>query len=537
MFSGASAADMSTYTGKVAQLNNQWREFKETLGTSLLPVVKTLLERMTGMTQAAQLTFGVGPERARIEAQIKALEEERSRLEAEQPFVSEKAQLGILGEIQAAKERILAIDDELFVAAEKIREQSAKAAEQQFEVKPPEKDWIKKWVEQFDGLEYSFRELGIESEESLRRVAENTLRHMEIIEKAFHEGKASSSDYINAMKKAMDALKAAGAEDPTKKLADAGERTQKLTDLMIESEEKIRQIKAAGYDEETTKRMINEEIDLWLERKKIIEEEATPTPKIDVSAAKTQLEEIHRDYLEKVKGPIESSPIKIKVDKSELTGLGAGGAGGEQLYATNVGMVTGEFADRNFDVKLKFWGEGSTRKPLSEKIQEIIAQIGGMDKALAGMGALINFSEMTMQFGALEKQLNQIQNIIPSLQRLVSKGLGMPGYVDPNYVRQIRESEENVMSQMGLLQMKMIMELMRGFGEDGFQTGGIVPATGWYRLHKGEQVRTTNQVSMSNGPFVFNIRAGDAKGAAREIEKILKYELSGDLKDAIRRIR
>jgi hypothetical protein len=89
---------------------------------------------------------------------------------------------------------------------------------------------------------------------------------------------------------------------------------------------------------------------------------------------------------------------------------------------------------------------------------------------------------------------------------------------------------------MGLMQMKMIMELFEAFGQGGFQTGGTVPRTGLYRLHKGEEVRTSNQVSMSSGPFVFNINGGDARENAREIERILKYHLSGDLRDAIKKL-
>jgi hypothetical protein len=41
---------------------------------------------------------------------------------------------------------------------------------------------------------------------------------------------------------------------------------------------------------------------------------------------------------------------------------------------------------------------------------------------------------------------------------------------------------------------------------------------------------------MSSGPFVFNINGGDARENAREIERILKYHLSGDLRDAIKKL-
>lgn len=50
-FGGTAAADLNTYSGKVAQFKNQWSELKEEWGTHLLPILGTVLERLTGIAK------------------------------------------------------------------------------------------------------------------------------------------------------------------------------------------------------------------------------------------------------------------------------------------------------------------------------------------------------------------------------------------------------------------------------------------------------------------------------------------------------
>jgi hypothetical protein len=239
--------------------------------------------------------------------------------------------------------------------------------------------------------------------------------------------------------------------------------------------------------------MINEEIDLWLQRKKIIEEPVKTA--IDVSQFQEDLRGVVQYYLENVKKPIESNAIKIKVDKSEMDEL-----------RRQAGIPT--------EAQVDFTGTGSSKRPLSEKIQEIIDQFGNMDDALSGMGAMINFTEMTMQFQKLQDQLNQYVAVGQSWQNITNSAYGSinmkVGFKDPR-TDMLNSLKEGVQDQMGLMQMKMIMELFEAFGQGGFQTGGTVPRTGLYRLHKGEEVRTSNQVSMSSGPFVFKMEAMQGK--------------------------
>jgi hypothetical protein len=53
-FGGTAAKDLDTYSGRVANLKNQWAEFKEELGTGLLPILTQILKAMTDIIESAR---------------------------------------------------------------------------------------------------------------------------------------------------------------------------------------------------------------------------------------------------------------------------------------------------------------------------------------------------------------------------------------------------------------------------------------------------------------------------------------------------
>jgi hypothetical protein len=72
-----------------------------------------------------------------------------------------------------------------------------------------------------------------------------------------------------------------------------------------------------------------------------------------------------------------------------------------------------------------------------------------------------------------------------------------------------------------------------------YQTGTpYVQETGLALVHQGERITPANQNSYSFGAINISFRidgGGDPKRAANELAKVLNYNLSGSLKEAIRK--
>ena len=99
---------------------------------------------------------------------------------------------------------------------------------------------------------------------------------------------------------------------------------------------------------------------------------------------------------------------------------------------------------------------------------------------------------------------------------------------------QVKEMESDLLSQMKILNLKSIQNLMAII--PSYQSGiSYVPKTGLAIVHRGEEIRSRSGVSMSGitiGPF--NISgSGDAKETANQILKALKYRLKGELNDLL----
>jgi len=80
-------------------------------------------------------------------------------------------------------------------------------------------------------------------------------------------------------------------------------------------------------------------------------------------------------------------------------------------------------------------------------------------------------------------------------------------------------------------QMKMDYERLRTYG--GSYQGGTqyVPQTGQYTLHEGERV-TSKNVSIKGINITIQSR-GDPREMANELIHVLKYRLSGELRDLL----
>ncbi len=475
--------------------------------------------------------------------------------------------------------------DELLAYSKKMAEQIKKPSALK-EVTPPEPGWAKKWVEQFDALQYSFDQLGITSEKTLTEQAVKANVYAKQVEKAFLEGKASVVDFKNALLAAGAAMEKLIPKDVTKSLVDLMEQTDK-------------EIAKISKDDPDRLKKIQEINDRWAENKKrILEANQTITEltknvgnllaklpevklKLDAETAIKGVEQVGKGIDELRRKA--SEPIRINVE-TNTSGSGAGGVfaglddfgmgkymGGEGGGLDDFGM--GKYmqgASANLESTVKFYGEASPRKPLSETIQDLLAQFGALGDSANVMNTVIDFSDMAFEMSKIGSQLVKIRDILPSINRAIWRAGGWgSGPTDPQLIASIQEAESELTHQMSMMQMKMtasMMELGMGdlnnmaglvqmiqglfgssswsrfspgaFGGIGFSptpinwgsypsfgTGGMVPETGLYQLHRGEEVRTTNQVSNDNRQTNnITIITNDPKRMADEIRKLLKYK-------------
>ena len=272
-------------------------------------------------------------------------------------------------------------------------------------------------------------------------------------------------------------------------------------------------------------------------------------PKIDESKIEIEMNGILFKYNE-IKDTIEKSPIQVKIKKTETGGGGGavtttptivdymkGGGMGGQTDIGGMGATIDRVSQQIRDVEahgmtIPIYGEGSSKKPITDKIKEIIDQFGGLDKALIGMEAKINVAELSLEYKRLEDKLNDInQAFIQTSNMMFLHGYSYK--ISDAQQAILTRTNEDMMAQMKILQMKMEYETFKGYG-GSMQSGGVVPRTGLYKLHEGERV-TSKSVSMGN--ININLPMGSSKEQAKEIAKqlalIIKYKRSGDLAEYV----
>lgn len=374
-------------------------------------------------------------------------------------------------------------------------------------VTPPEQDWVKKWVEQWDALKYSFEQLGIESQQSLAKAAEAANVYKDQIKKAFSEGKATVTDYKNALIAATETIKKVTGEDQTKKLVDLYAESQK-------------EIDAISKDDPDRAKKVQGIIDRWSDARKAITQTLAEAegnykdmmtrlnqikiePGIDISKVQESIKKLEEELNEMRRQA--QVPIKIQVESPPSV---------------------------NIDVT----GSGSPTMPISDKIKEIIAQFGGLGNAISTIEANINFKEIGQQIEEVRRAMEKMDATTRGYMNLSRMNAWNYGQIDPDLREQLLTRMADLQSKMDILKMQQMVEELTIY-KGSFQTGGRVGATGLYVLHKGEEVRTTNQVSDNRVNKIYISGAGDPREVAKQVMKALKYNMSGELIEAIRKLK
>jgi len=420
-------------------------------------------------------------------------------------------------------------------------------------VTPPEPDWIKKWVAQWDELKYSFEQLGIVSEESLRKAAESANTYMETIKKAFLKGKASVNDYKAALIAAANAMQKLVAPDVTNAMADLQKKYEEGAKGISREDPEFRKKIEAWADQinEEMKKILGPSVaeleanvrDL---KNKIPGIMADVTKEISAHPLKPIVDTsglvltINKAYME-VKRQIESNPIKVNVEQSE----GGSSSGYAQSQGISMPGMPGFESNLSLPVNYDFTATGmSPKMPLGDAIKKLFDKFGDIGEVIKGMEAEISFDKVNIQLRELQKQLEKYQNVEKNWLGFISSPYTSAGthmgssYDDFFNFGLVRKFISDIQSQIDLLKKEQTLDVLKTyFGS--YQTGmPYVPKTGLYMLHKGEEVRTTNQVSMSMGGNTFIINgARDPMAIAGEIERILKYNLHGGLSDAVKRLK
>ena len=533
MFGGAAQADLEAYAGQLTQLKNQWDDLKRSMGTTLMPKAE---DWVLGMKSCfADLSSQLESPFSFLNI-IKRGMKDINAIDVGVPLIGAGKLLKALlqdvpkEEIDAYLNGLLKKIDDVEVARKKAAEQAA--AIPKLGPAAPEKDWIKKWVADFDDLNYSYERLGIVSQKTLTENTAATLTYMESVKKAYQEGKASVSDYMNAIKAANDALKKVVGEDVTDKLVKNEEEYQK-------------RVRAISPEDPERQKKVQATIDDWQKVRKEIEKMKIPIH-ADISPGEAEI----REFIRKAEAQGINLKVNIESTGSPITGGGGGGGTSWMDYVKGnteffqggkkaIDDMNDSFQDwseqwgQGLDVPINIFGIGSSRKPITEKIREIIGEFGGLEKALSGMEAEINVAELSAEYKKLEAKLNQVERIIPDMSAMASWAGGSP-YVGGPIIQTVTDLISEYTEQMKIITMKMDYERLRAYG-GSYQAGTrYVPQTGLYTLHEGEKVTTKNQILMGGVTATFHIQSTDPKRTADEICKVLKYRLHGELNDLLK---
>jgi hypothetical protein len=411
-------------------------------------------------------------------------------------------------------------------------------------VTPPEPDWIKKWVAGFEGFEYAFKQLGIISTATTQSMVKDAMRYTRYLEDMVGKGMAAPEDLINAYNKTIELMKKLPLTREMVAKKETEIEANKYDALEKLEEEYEANVKALADDPEKSRKVQKLIDDLMKVRKTImdtaekskLELKAT----VDVSEARKNLDNLISEYNNKT--------INLNVQTAEdMIATGGGGTSWTDYVSGNVpffkggGMEDAEKSWNNFkdnlekgaDGFIRFYGEGSSRKPLSDKIQEFISQMGGLEKASSSIQANIEFIGASAEYTKLATKLKGIEAAFPGysdLVQLTKSGWeiqqGLPYYMEQQAM--IILDIKSMMEQMRLRMLGSQLEM------GSYQTGtDYVPQTGLYKLHKGESV---NPPGVLVGDVIITVGGGSGADATVDaIVKALKYKLSGKLSDALRK--
>jgi hypothetical protein len=519
MFSGAALADLKTYAGQVTQFKNSWSDLKKEIGKEVMPVLQDTFEWLTKILQQ--------------------MEKQRNlQKEAGLSFWSPGH---VPGMPYTTPKEIIPDYEAIAEAQRKAAEHAARLREEQEALaasmkRDPER-W-KKWVEEFDWIGQAYEKLGIKSEATLRKEAEDALKYAEVVKQAFKKKEASARDYINALNVAKEAMKNLTGED--------------MTDKLVKNEEEYqKRIRAISFDDPERQKKVQEAINDFFKIRKEIEKMKIPVH-VDVAPAERE----YQEFIQKLKAQGINIPVTISGTGSSTIPAGGGITWEDYVKGNTSFYEQGSASARNADVfssmgdsidkisqkirdaevhgfTIDVYLSGSSKKPFSEKIKEMIDEFGGLEKALSSIEAEINIAEYTAEYQKLEARLKQVERILPDLSNIsVGFGGGWTSY-QSSFVQDIKDTTAELKSQMQILTMKMNYEMLKTYGS--YQTGiHYVPETGPYILHEGERVIPRN---VSSNIILNNYISGanDPRKIGDSLVQILKYNLNLELKDLLKR--
>jgi hypothetical protein len=455
--------------------------------------------------------------------------------------------LGLKSPEESKKEMEAAIAG---VAEESRRAVSMKAAEDAYTDLKKMEEAIKAGSKEIFSFEEAMKNLGVETQPSVQTMANWTVLSLQRIEKAYQEGKATALDYSNALTAANKMLKETTGE------GESGLKIQKQIDeLWKKYDEDVRKLDRDSEDYHQRQKALEEE--MWkrreellsqlpktaaqiqaeisegeaqfrgfAERSKIMLEEISKeaiTPKFDTSKIVLQMGELEYSY-NALKDKIEINPIRIKIEKEQM----------------------------DFNTNLTATGL-SPKIPLGQAFEKIMKGFSTIEDKAGAMESIIRFENLNVQLNALQKQYDMYQGVIREWAGAIREFTPWAN-IEANQTIQIARSQQTeLFDQMRLLRLQMAeqqyllgmpgaeREFLSIYGERyraTYQSGTpYVPRTGLYVLHQGERVINQSQnLSMGGMVVNFHFHGSNPKQNAEEMAKVLKYELSGNLKQAIREI-
>lgn len=521
MFGGASQKDLSTYLGSLTQVKSEISDLEKAIGEKLLPKYKDLLGtiKLLGENVFPDEQMALRLEQVHWEELIESLETAGVEYSHGLPEAIEK--------LNAVKAKL-----EVFQKKE-IDNNAALLATEQARANQERRGYeeITRYATKEMELSTALNILKMESTQATVGEVEKQLWALEKLKEGWNKNAGATRDYVNALRAVAENMKKLTGEDLAAQREEAWDKNAEA-------------IKNISKDEEGWLKKVNKANDELFKTLKDLDKLKIPTH-ADVAPMEREVNAM--------KERLRAEGLVIPVRTEQATGGGmeitpslTSPTGGVQINAPQgwspvtleewKDFVKGGSQGGGYSVDIGIFGIGSTRKPITEKIKEIIDEFGGLDKAMSGMEAEINLAGMSAEYQKLNNQLKRVERIMPDLANVISWGGGnwFTGGPSTEYQQQITLQIQDLKSQLSILRMKMQYEALQAYG-GSMQTGGIVPFTGLYQLHEGEKVVSRNQISMGGITNIFQIKSTDPRQTADEIAKVLKYHLHGELRDLLRR--
>jgi hypothetical protein len=424
-------------------------------------------------------------------------------------------------------------------------------------IKPPDPNLLQEWLATYHQETDAMRALGTTSQSSFREMGKAAMENLTIVKNLFVEDKRYALDYANALKAVKDILD---------KLKPADTSKQRLATEVgyEEAMKKIRDMEPGPEKEKARGEILDKYIADMKEISKLQPPSIVDIPKLEQDVAKSkaeveklygsfdkpivpgvdtsyaiiQLDGIEKSYNE-IKNRIESNPISVPI-----SGGGGGGAGAE---------ISSEGSQS--EANINFTATGLSPKiPLGSAFDKIESRFKTIQEKSQAMEAVIQFQGLSNQLRDLQKQ-NDL--VVSTTEKWVKNARGSTVFFDINkspYIQMLKGLQEDLFYQMKTYKMQMAeQKYLMGlpgseeefysifkskFNAPVYQHGiDYVPETGLALVHKGEKITPANQ-NFSMGGMVFNIEVkGGGREAAEEIAHVLEYQLSGRLREAIKRIK